>query len=186
MKIVSLSSTLHKVNAWQDFLQEPVPIPCGPFENSIIKYYLFSYQALHKYFSSPNLDPLLRSQILPFVPSVSSICGKIILKKSSQSVPWLSEKELQTGSLWHEMKSDSFWWNPCMWFSAYVITEYMQDKRTICSCISASDTSMKDKNINVAILEVCTVTSWSRTFTKKSAKTGAECWKAHQDDEHRG
>lgn len=97
-------------------------LSCEPFEDNIIKYdsILFCYLTLHQFYLSLHLGP--RCQILSFV-SVSSICvlKRKPIKKASRSSPCLSVEELQTGSPWHDIKSDCFWLNLSMCDSQIVL-----------------------------------------------------------------
>lgn len=116
MWLLAYHSHLAKSSASHDFLGVLASVSCALFEDTIIKYYsvLFSYQTLHQFLSSPHLDPSHSPQILSFVLSVSfTRAGKIIWKKILTRFPFCVE-ELQKGSLWHDMKSDSFWWHVCM------------------------------------------------------------------------
>lgn len=121
-----------------------------------------SNQTLRRFLSSPHLDPFLSPQILSFVPSVASIRQRNHVKTNSLT---LFPEELQKASPWHDMKSDSFWWNLCMCQakrSDHVISEHIQGERQICGSIFASDTSVKNKITYIAMATVCIVFSLSR------------------------
>lgn len=113
-------------------------------------------------------------------------CTKNYLKKKKKNpltrFPFCVE-EHQKSSLWHDMKSDSFWWNFCMCqpsHSDHVIWEH------ICSCFSASDTSLKRKSTNTAIDGYCIVFSCSRSRYQWKLPADFCDRAAHQQAEQRG